>query len=168
MIDSTQHSGLWFFIAFVLAILLSFGLRPDRPTRVFLDSPSGRARYLDLSRLCVPAVKPTKFSLRREEGGKAAHDERLTSLSTLSLDDALLHAVDTGPPLSDRHGPPVLGRTAPRLKLQGLPVPTACKAGKTTLRTRENPAPARVGVLQHVIFTTGFSYIFPEGVRPSY
>ena len=128
MTASTQRRP-WFFIAFVLAILLSLGFRPDRPTRVFLDSPGGRASYLDLSHTCVPAVKPTKFSLHLEEGGKAAHDERLTSLSALSLDDAPLHTIDTGPPLSDLHGPPVLDRTAPRLKLQGLPVPPARKAG---------------------------------------
>jgi hypothetical protein len=135
MITSTQRSRQWFFIAFVLAILLSLGLRPDRPSRVFLDSPSGHASYLDLSYLCVPVVKPTKLSLHLEEGG-----DRLTSLSTLSLDGAPLHTVDTGPPFTDLHGPPVLGRTAPRLKLQGLPVPPAGKAGETTLRTRQNPA----------------------------
>ena len=129
MIASTQRWGPWLFIAFVLAILVSVGLRPDRHTRVLLDSPIGHASYLDLSRLCIPAVKPTKLSLHLEEGGRVAHDEALTSLSTLSLDDALLHTVDTGPPLIDLHGPPVLGRTAPGLKLQGLPVPPARKAG---------------------------------------
>ena len=140
MIISTQRNRQRFLIAFVLAILLSLGLRPDRPSRVFLDSPSGHASYLDLSCLCVPVVKPTKLSLHLEEGGEAAHDGRLTSLSTISLDGAPLHTVDTGPPFTDLHGPPVLGRTAPRLKLQGLPVPPAGKAGETTLRTRQNPA----------------------------
>jgi hypothetical protein len=113
MIASTQRCGLWLFIAFVLAILLALGLSPDQPTGVFLESPIGRASYLDLSRLCVPAVKSAKFSLDLEEGGRVADDEHLTSLSKLSLDDAPLHTVDTGPPLIDLHGPPVLGRRAP-------------------------------------------------------
>ena len=94
---------------------------------VFLDSLGVHAGYLDLSRLCVPAVKPIKLSLHLEKGGRVAHDEPLTSLSTLSLDDAPLHIVDTAPPLIDLHGPPVLDRTAPRLKLQGLPAPRARK-----------------------------------------
>lgn len=133
MIVSTQRCGPLLFIAFVLSILLPLGLRPDRPTCVFLDSPIGRASYLDLSRFCVPGVKPAKLSLHPEEGERAAHDEHLTSLFNLSFDHTLLHTVDTGPPSVDLHGPPVLVRTASRLKLQGLPVPPARKRGETTL-----------------------------------
>ena len=90
MIASTRRCGAWLLIAFVLAILLSLGLGPDRPTGVIINSLIGRASYLDLSSLCVPVVKPTKFSLYLEEGARVPHDERLTSLSTLSLDDAPL------------------------------------------------------------------------------
>lgn len=129
MIASTQRWGPWLFIAFVLAIFVSLGLRPDRHTRVFLDSPIGHASYLDLSRLCVPAVKPTKFSLYQEEGRRVAHDERLTSPSKLSLDHAPLHTVDTGPPLIDLHGPRCWFQRPSGLKLQGLPVPSARKWG---------------------------------------
>jgi hypothetical protein len=129
MIASTQRRGPWLFIAFVLAILLPLGLRPERVTRVFLDSPVGCASYLDLSRLCVPAVKPTKLSLQQEEGGKVAHDERLTSLSKLSLDHAPLYTVDTGPPLIHLHGPPVLVPTAPRVEVARPAGPNGPQSG---------------------------------------
>src|SRR5215470_8254835 len=37
----------WLLVAFVLALLLNLGLCADR-TRIFLDSPIGRASYLDI------------------------------------------------------------------------------------------------------------------------
>ena len=149
----------WLFVAFVLAILLTLGLCPDRPTRVFLDSPIGRASCLDVSRLIVPAVavlvsafQPAKFSLHLEaRRSRAGPDECLPLLSNFSLDHVPLRADDTGPPGIDLHGPPVLVRTAPRLKLQ------APKGGKLPSEPAKNGAPARIGVLQRVIFTTAFS-----------
>jgi hypothetical protein len=155
-----KRCGPWLFVGFVLAILLTLGLRPDRPTRVFLDSPIGRAPGLDLSRpLVVPAVKLAKFSLHLEAGcSRAGPDECLPLLSNFSVDHASLRANDTGPPWIDLRGPPVLVRTAPRLKLQGPPVPPADpQGGKLPSEPAKIGAPARIGVLQHVTFTTGFS-----------
>lgn len=141
-----KRCGPWLFVGFVLAILMVLGLRPDRPTRMFLDPPIGRASCLDVSRLFVPAlaviVKPAKFSLHWEaRRSRAGPDECVPLLSNFSLDHAPLSADDTGPPWIDLPGPPVLLRTAPRLKLQGPPAPPAApKRGRTTLRTRENRA----------------------------
>ena len=119
----------WLLAAFVLALLLTLGLCADRPTRVFLDSPIGRASYLDISRLLVPAVavmvpavKPGKFWLHLEaRQSRAGPDESIPLRSNFSFDHALLRADDTGPPWIDLCGPPVLLRAAPRLKLQGPP-----------------------------------------------
>jgi hypothetical protein len=112
-------------VAFVLALLLTLGLGPARPTRVFLDSPLGRASCSDLSRLLVPAVavmvpavRPAKFGLHLE-ARQSGPDKCLPLLSNYSLDRAPLGADDTGPPGIDFRGPPVLVQAAPRLKLQG-------------------------------------------------
>jgi hypothetical protein len=153
----------WLFVAFVLAFLLTLGLRPDRATRMFLDSPIGRASCLDVSvpavAVMVPAVKPAKFRLHLEaRRSRAGPDECLPLLSNFSLDYAPLHADDTGPPWIDLRGPPMLVRTAPRLKLQGPPGPPAAPKGeKLPSEPAKTGAPARIGVLQRVIFTTGFS-----------
>jgi len=125
-----KRCGPWLFVGFVLAVLLTLGLRPDRPTRVFLDSPIGRAPCQDLSRLFVPAVKapavkPAKFSLHLEARRSRAGPEECLALSNFSLDHAPLRADDTGPPRIDPRGPPVLVRTAPQLRLQGPPGPPA-------------------------------------------
>ena len=117
----------WLLVAFVLALLLTLGLAPDRPTRVFLDSPLGRASGLDVSHLLVPAVavmvpvvRPTKFWLQLEaRRSRAGPDEYLPLLSNFSLDRAPLRADDTGPPGIDLRGTPVLVQAVPRLKLQG-------------------------------------------------
>ena len=104
----------WLLAAFVLALLLTLGLCADRPTRVFLDSPIGRASYLDISRLLVPAVavmvpavKPGKFWLHLEaRRSRAGPDESIPLRSNFSFDHALLRADDTGPPWIDLCGPP--------------------------------------------------------------
>ena len=156
-----KRCGPCLFVGFVLAILLILGLGPARPTCMFLDSPIGRASCLDLCRLSVSAAvlfKSAKFSLYLEaRRSRAGPDEYLPLLSNLSLDHAPLRADDTDPPWIDLHGPPVLAPTA-RLKSQGPPgPPTGPTGGKLPIRNRENRAAARIGVLQHVIFTTGFS-----------
>jgi hypothetical protein len=128
----------WLLVAFVLALLLTLGLCADRPARVFLDSPIGRASYMDVSRLLVPAiavmvptVKPGKFWLHPEaRRSRAGPDESLPLRSNFSFDHALLRADDTGPPWIDLHGPTVLVRTAPRLKLQGSPGAPAAPTGE--------------------------------------
>jgi hypothetical protein len=129
-----KRCGPWLFVGFVLAILI-LGLRPDRPTRVFLDSPIGRAFCSDVSCLFVPAVKPAKFSLHLEaRRSRAGPHECLPLLSNFSLDHAPLRADDTGPPWIDLRGSPGLVRMPPRLKLQGPPGPPAApQKGKTTL-----------------------------------
>jgi hypothetical protein len=160
----------WLLVGFVLAILLIRDLRPDRPTRVFLDSPIGRAPCLDVSRLFVPAVavmvsavKPAKFSLkfslhREARRSRAGPDECLSLLSNFSLGHAPLRADDTGPPWIDFRGPPVLVRTAPRLKLQGPADPPATPKGVNYPPNPRKPGlPQKIRVLQRVIFTTGFS-----------
>jgi len=157
----------WLFVAFVLALLLTLGLGPDRPTRVFLASPLGRASCSDVSRLLVPAVavmvpavRPAKFWLHLEaRQSRAGADECLPLLSNFSLDRAPLRADDTGPPGIDLRGPPVLVRAAPRLKLQGGSAgpPAGHQKGKLLSEPAKTGAPARIGVLQRVIFTTGFS-----------
>ncbi len=90
----------------------------------------------------VPAVKPGKFWLHLEaRQSRAGPNESLPLRSNFSFDHALLHADDTGPPGIDLRGPPVLVRMAPRLKLQGPPVPPAgLQRGELPLRTRENRA----------------------------
>ena len=136
----------WLVVAFVLALLLPLGLCADRPTRVFLDSPTGRASYLDVSRLLVPvvavmvpAVRPAKFWLHLEaRRSRAGPNESLPLRSNFSFDHALLRADDTGPPGIDLCGPPALVRAAPRLQLQGPPgARRRPPKGGTTLRTRE-------------------------------
>jgi hypothetical protein len=160
-----KRCARWLFIAFVLAFLLTLGLRPDRPTRVFFDSPIGRASCLDVSHLflvpavavMVPAVKPGKFWLHLEaRRSRVGPSECLTPLSNFSLDRVPLRADDTGPPWIDLRGPPVLVRAAPRLKLQGPPAARK-RRGKLPSEPAKDEAPARIGVLQRVIFTTGFS-----------
>jgi hypothetical protein len=152
---------LW--VAFVLALLLTLGFRADRPTREFLDSPISRASYLDVSRLLVPvmvpAVKQGKFGLHLEASrSQAGPNESIPLRSSFSFDHALLRAHDTSPPWIDLCRPPMLLRAAPRLKLQGPPGPRRPpKGGGLPSEPAKNEAPAKVGVLQRVIFTTGFS-----------
>jgi hypothetical protein len=133
----------WLLVAFVLALLLPLGLRADRPTRVFLDSPIGRASYLDISRLLVPAVavKPGKFWLHLEaRRSRAGPDESIPLRSNFSFDHALLRADDTGPPWIDLCGPPVSLRAAPRLKLQGPPgSPVGLPRRETTRQNLRKP-----------------------------
>jgi hypothetical protein len=133
--------------------------------RMFLDLPIGRASCLDVSRLfvpavavMVPAVQPAKFWLHLEaRQSRAGPDECLPLLSNFSLDYAPLRADDTGPPGSIS-APPVLLQTGPRLKLQGPPgPPAALQRGTLPSEPAKTRAPARIGVLQRVIFTTGFS-----------
>jgi len=142
-----KRQAPWLLAAFVLALLLTLGLGPDRPTRVFLDSPIVRTSYLDVSRflvsavaIMVPAVRPAKFWLHLEaRQSRADPDECLPLLFNFSLDRAPLCADDTGPPGIDLRGPPMLVRTAPRLKLQSPPGPPATPVREeTTPRTREN------------------------------
>lgn len=156
----------WLFVAFVLALLLTLGLGPDRPTRVPLDSPLGRASCVDVSRLLVPAVavmvpavRPAKFWLHLEaRQSRAGPDEWLPLLSNFSLDRAPLRADDTGPPGIDLRGPPVLVQAAPRLKLQAERArQRAARGGTQPSEPMKTGAPARIGVLQRVIFTTAFS-----------
>jgi len=152
----------WLLVAFVLALLLTLG----RPTRMFLDSPIGRASYLNISRFSVPAVavmipalKPGKFWLHLEaRRSRVASDESILLRSNFSFDHALLRADDTGPPWIDLCGSPRVASSRP-------PVEVAKPAGPAGGPQREelpseptkNEAPAKIGVLQHVIFTTGFS-----------
>ena len=134
----------WFLVALVLA-LLTLGLCTDRPTRVSLDSPIGRASYLDISRLLVPAVavivpavKPGKFWLQLEaRRSRPGPDESIPLRSNFSFNHALLRADDGGPPRIDLCAPPVLLRVAPRLKLQGPPGPPATLKRGNYLRSRE-------------------------------
>lgn len=137
----------WLLVGFVLAILLVLGLSPDRPTRMFLDSLSGRASCLEVSRLFVPAaviVKPAKFSLHLDaRRSQAGPNECLPPPFNFSLDHAPLRADDTGPPGIDLGAPPVLLRTGPRLKLQGPPGPPAALQ-RGTLPSE----PAKTGLLQ--------------------
>jgi hypothetical protein len=96
----------WLLVGFVLAIFLILGFRPGRPTRVSLDSLIGPASYWDLSHLCIPRVKPAKFTLQLEaRRSRAGPDECLPVLSNFSFDHALLRADDTGPPGIDLAGP---------------------------------------------------------------
>jgi hypothetical protein len=145
-----KRCAWWLFVAFVLAVLLTLGLRPDRPTRVLLDSPIGRAPCLISSRIfdtavTILAVKWAQFSLHLEaRRSRAGPDECLPLLSNFSLDHALLRSDDTGPPWIDLHGPPVLVRTAPRLKLHGTPgTPTAPRWG-----VNYPPNPRKLGLPQ--------------------
>jgi hypothetical protein len=132
----------WLLVGFVLAIFLILGLRPDRPTRVSLDSLIGPASYPDLSHLCIPRVKPAKFTLQLEaRRTRAGPDECLPLLfSNFSLDHPLLPADDTGPPWIDLHGPPVLVPTAPRVEVARPAGRVGPQRGETPIRTRENRA----------------------------
>ena len=146
-----KRYATWLFVAFVLA-LLTLGLSPDRPTRVFLDSPIGRASYLDISRLLVsavavmvPAGKPGKFWLHLEErrswAGRPA--ESLPLRSNFSFDHALLRADDTGPPWIDLCGPQCCFERPPRLKLQGPPADP--KGGNYPPNPRKTRLPQKSG-----------------------
>jgi hypothetical protein len=116
-----KRCGPWLCVGFVLAVLLTLGL-PDRPTRVFFDSPMGRAPCLDLHRVLdsavtVPAVKPAEFSLHLEaRPSRAGPNECLPLLFNFSLDRAPLRANDTGPPRIDLRGPPVLSSNGPAVE----------------------------------------------------
>ena len=154
-----KRCGMWFFIGFVLAILLSICPRPGRRTGVFLDPPIGRAHAVDFSCLFVPAVEPAEPSLHLEaRRSRAGPDECLALLSNFSLDHAPLRAADTGPPGIDPRGPPVLVPTAQRSRLQVPPVPPAApEGGYATLGTRENWGSCKNRGFATCIFATGFS-----------
>ena len=149
----------WLLVAIVLALLLTLGLCADRPTRVFLDSSTGRASYLYVSRLLVPAVavmvpavKPGKFWLHLEaKRSRAGPDESLPLRSSFSFDHALLRADDTGPPWIDLCGPPNVGSSGSAVEV------ARPQRGELPSEPAKNEAPAKIGVLQRVIFTTGFS-----------
>jgi hypothetical protein len=156
----------WLFVAIVLALLLTLGLGPDRPMRVFLDSPIWRASCLDVSRLLVPAVavmvpavRPAKFwcTWKQDRVGQTPTNGFLcfpTSLSTVRRCTQTI-LVRLG---SISVGPPVLVQAASRLKLQGPAGPAkAIKVGELPSEPVKTGAPARIGVLQRVIFRTGFS-----------
>ena len=129
----------WLLVGFVLAILLILGLRPDRPTRVSLDSPHHVCKLPGLIPPLIPRVKPAKFSLQLEaRRTRAAPDECLPVLSNFSLDHAPLRAEDTGPPGIDLHGPPVLVRTAAVEVARPAGLADEPRRGKLPLRTREN------------------------------
>ena len=130
-------------VAFLLALLLTLGLCADRPTRMFLDSPTGRASYLDLSRLLVPAVAVMVPAVKP---------------GNFCFDHALLRADDTGPPWIDLCGPPSVASSRSAVEV----VRPAGPAGgpqreELPSEPAKNEAPAKIGVLQRVIFTTGFS-----------
>jgi hypothetical protein len=159
-----KRCGPWLFVGFVLAILLTLGLRPDRPTRVFLDSPLGRAPCLDLYRVFDPAatvaaVKPAKFSLHLEAGrSRAGPDECLPLFCNFSVDHASLRADDTGPPWIDLRGPPVLSSNGPAVEVaRPAGARRRPKGGKLPSEPAKIGAPEESGFLQRVIFTTGFS-----------
>jgi hypothetical protein len=119
-----KRCGMWFFIGFVLAILLTLCAPPERRTGVFLDSPMGRAHAVDRSRLLVPAVELAEPSLHLEARAiRAGPDECLALFYNFSLEHAPLRANETPPPRIDPRGPPVLVPTAQRARLQGPPVP---------------------------------------------
>jgi hypothetical protein len=158
-----KRCGPLLFVGFVLAVLLTLGL-PDRPTRVFFDSPIGRAPCLALYRafdpaVTVPAVKPAEFSLHLEvRRSRAGSDECLPLLSNFSLDHAPPRANDTGPPRIDPRGPPAPSSNGPAVEVARPAEPSAApKERQTPPNPAKTGAPARTGVLQHVIFTTGFS-----------
>ena len=154
----------WLLAAFVLA-LLTPGLCADRLTRVFLDSPIEPASYLDIAHLLVPAVavmvpavQPGKFWWHVEaRRSRAGPDESIPPPSNFSFDHALLRPDDTGPPC--------ISLPAPRCCFESLRG-SSCKARRAAGGPQErglpteaakNEAPARIGVPQRVIFTTGFS-----------
>jgi len=141
-----KRCGPCLFVGFVLAILLIPGLHPVRLTRVFLDSPSGRASCLDVSRLLVPAVaamvpavQPAKLWCPRKRDGVGL------ALTNVSSPFQLL-------PTTRRYAqtiPVRLGSTSaglqcwferpPRLKLQGPPgPPVGLRRGTLPVRTCEN------------------------------
>jgi len=149
----------WLLVAIVLALLLTLGLCADRPTRVFLDSSTGRASYLYVSRLLVPAVavmipavKPGKFWLYLEaKRRRAGPDESLPLRSNFSFDHALLRADDTGPPWIDLCGPPNVGSSGSAVEV------ARPQRGELPSEPAKNEAPAKNWVLQRAIFTTGYS-----------
>ena len=157
-----KRCGPWLFVGFVLAILLVLGIGPNRPTRMFLDSPIGRASCLDVSHLFVPAAvlfKPAKFSLYLQaRRSRAGPNECLPLPSNLSLDHTPLRADDTDPPWIDLRGPQCWFQRPLRLKLQGTAGPAdGPRKEKLPSEPAKTRPPARIGVLQRVIFTTGFS-----------
>ena len=133
-----KRYGPWLLVGLVLAILI-LGLRPDRATRMFLDSPIGRVSCLDLSRLFVPAVKPAKFSLpleaRRSRAGPANVFLCFPTSPSIVRHCArrpYRHALDRSPRA------PTIGSKASPLKLQGPPGTRAApQRGKLPLPTRE-------------------------------
>jgi len=143
-----KRCGPWLFVGFVLAILLTPGLHPVRPTRVFLESPIGRASCLDVSRLLVPAVavmvpavQPAKFWLSPEvRRSRSGPDECLPLLSNFSLNHALLRADDTSPPWIDLRGAPVLVRTVLAAEVARLAGPAdGPPKGETTRQNLRKP-----------------------------
>jgi hypothetical protein len=152
----------WLLVAFVLALLLTLGSCANRPTRVFLDSPTGRASCLYVSRLLVPAVavmfpavKPGTFWLHLEaKRSRAGPDESLPLRSSFSFDHALLRADDTGPPWIDLCGPQ---RWFERLRGGSGKARRRTQRGELSSEPAKIGTPAKIRVLQRVIFTTGYS-----------
>jgi hypothetical protein len=131
----------WLLLGFVLVILLILGLRPDRPTRVSLDSPHRACKLPGLIPSLIRRFKPAKFLLQLEaRRSRAAPDECLPVLSNFSFDLAPLRADDTGPPWIDLHGPPVLVPTAPRVEVARPAGRVGPQRAETPIRTRENRA----------------------------
>lgn len=156
----------WLLLTFLFALLLPLGLCADRPTRVFLDSPIGRASYLDLSRrlfvptvaIMVPVVMPGKFWLHLEaRRRRTGPDQSLPLRSNFSFDHALLlRAHGTGPPWIDLCGHPNVGSSGSAVKV-ARPAHGPPEGGNYPSETAKYEAPAKIGVLQRVILTTGFS-----------
>jgi hypothetical protein len=145
-------------VVFVLALLLTLGLCADRPTRMFLDSPTGRASYLDVVpavAVMVPAVKPGKFWLHLEaKRSRAGPDESPPLRSNFSFDHALLRVDDTGPPWIDLCGPQ---RWFERLRGRSGKARRRTQRGELSSEPAKIGTPAKIRVLQRVIFTTGYS-----------
>ena len=150
-----KRCGMWFFIGFVLAILLTLCAPPERRTGVFLDSPMGRAHAVDRSRLLVPAVELAEPSLHLEARAiRAGPDECLALFYNFSLEHAPLRANETPPPRIDPRGPPVLVQ---RPSGRGYKARRSPEGGELPSEPAKTGAPARTVVLQRVILTTGFS-----------
>ena len=148
-----KRCGLWLLVVFVLAILIILGFRPDRPTRVSLDSPHRACKLPGLLTPLIPRFKPAKFSLQPEaRRSRAAPDECLLVLSNFSFDHAPLRAEDTGPPLIDLHGPPARVRTAAVEVVRPAGPARGPQRGKLPSEPAKTGALARIGVLQRVIF----------------
>lgn len=154
-----KRGGMWFFLGFVLAILLTLCPRPGRRTGVFLDPPIGRAHAADCSRLVVLAVDSAEPSLHLEARRSPVRpDECLALLYNFSLEHVPLRADDIGPPGIDPRRPPVLVQRVQRSSLQGPPVPPgAPEGGYTTLGTRENWGSCKNRGFATCNFATGFS-----------